>query len=659
MRTLSSTLLAAQKSASRRPYVKVEAVNKIAGVVRLEWSRLYAGEEPDCHHAAAMPADGSLVRARVDSSSGYLYRQRIAGPCPESDFSAWTQVGQVSDVSGFALAASGATVLLFYVSPDEQTVCCRESADSGASFGDETTILTAGSSVGWLAAGISGAGIALLLYSVAGTVYAVKRNGGNWGAPAAWSNSLAEVSGLAVCYQGDWDVAVCGKDSSDYLKVWTCLYGDGYAQSAGTWSLLKELTAASPDSGVEFRAPSLAHPDVFRLFFVEAYGGTQSYSRPCWTHSLPGAAFGSNLWREPVPFDLDCAYGAALASHGSYAWLSNASGVWRAAISPVTADLTADVVRLTSVSLPASGRARVDLRNDDGRYHDFGAGGLAALKMGSELRISPGYVTVDGNEVSSGPAYWIEGWEHASRGGTASLSIEARDGWGLLAGWRARRQYAWAAGSKNVFQLLSFVLARAGLELSSLSASDLIQDLYPAFAIHPGESGARAVQRLLQMVPDVLFFRGSLCYAKDPLAGEAADYSYGAGHSTFSGRYRSSARAGNRVQVFGKDLMVEQFDWTEVSSTYDRLLQVHDLNLEAVADAEERLEAELRGRTLEALGGEIVAPVNCGQELYDVVEITDERAGLAATKRRVLGVTLEYSLGKEARYEQRLALGGV
>jgi len=43
MRSLSSTLLTAQKEATRIPYVKVEAGNKVAGVVRLDWTRLYTG----------------------------------------------------------------------------------------------------------------------------------------------------------------------------------------------------------------------------------------------------------------------------------------------------------------------------------------------------------------------------------------------------------------------------------------------------------------------------------------------------------------------------------------------------------------------------------------------------------------------------------------
>ena len=47
MRSLTSILLAAQKDAAAIPYVKVEAKNKIAGVVRYDWSRLYEGMEDD------------------------------------------------------------------------------------------------------------------------------------------------------------------------------------------------------------------------------------------------------------------------------------------------------------------------------------------------------------------------------------------------------------------------------------------------------------------------------------------------------------------------------------------------------------------------------------------------------------------------------------
>ncbi|HEX9976329.1 MAG TPA: hypothetical protein VGA82_03675, partial [Dehalococcoidales bacterium] len=79
MRSLSSTLLAAQKEASHTPYVKVEARNKMAGVVRLDWERLYTGTEDDYFHALTMPGDGSLIRARITppADGRKLYRQRV------------------------------------------------------------------------------------------------------------------------------------------------------------------------------------------------------------------------------------------------------------------------------------------------------------------------------------------------------------------------------------------------------------------------------------------------------------------------------------------------------------------------------------------------------------------------------------------------------
>ena len=66
----------------------------------------------------------------------------------------------------------------------------------------------------------------------------------------------------------------------------------------------------------------------------------------------------------------------------------------------------------------------------------------------------------------------------------------------------------------------------------------------------------------------------------------------------------------------------------------------------------------LRKASLGALDGEVTAPVNCGQELYDVIAVTDAVAGLSAAKRRVLGLALRYSAATGA-YEQRLRLGGV
>ncbi len=56
------------------------------------------------------------------------------------------------------------------------------------------------------------------------------------------------------------------------------------------------------------------------------------------------------------------------------------------------------------------------------------------------------------------------------------------------------------------------------------------------------------------------------------------------------------------------------------------------------------------------MSGEITVPVNCGQELYDVVEVTDAGAGLSTARRRVLGIAMRYSTGDRPLHEQRITL---
>ena len=658
MRTLSATLLTAQKSAARLPYIRVEVKERVGGVTRFNWTRLYSGGEPDFYHAAAVPGDGSLLRARVDSSDYQLYYQRVANPGPGSDFSVWSNLGPASALSGIALASSGAMVLLFYVGPAFKTIYCRESTDYGQSFGSPVVVASAVSVVGWLAAALNNQGVVALLYSVGGTVYVVKRSGGTWSSPVAWSNNLASVSGLGTVYQGDWNLAVTGQDGSGNQGLWTCVYGDGYGQPAGNWSVLKEVIGASSGSAVEFCCPSLNLPDVFRLFLVEKYTAIQSYSRLLWAYSPPGADFINNLWREPVPFDLSSSYGLAQTHSSSHVWLSMPSGVWRSPISPATLDISADLIELSLSEGPLGAKARLELRNDDGRYGGIGSGSYAAIRKGSEIAISPGYHTSAGVEVSSGPAYWIRGWQYISRGNSARFALEAENGWSLLDAWKARRQLKWTAGQKNILQLLMFTLARAGLELAVLSSSSALSNNYPGFAIYPEESAAQAVRRLLALVPDVLFFRGGCGYIRNPQASDVSSYSYGTGHAVPEGLFTDYAQQPNRVQVYGSGLMAESFDWPEINDTFDRLRQVHDLNLNTLSQAQQRAEAELRQAKIDATGGEMTVPLNCGQELYDVVDITDARTGLNQAKRRVLGLTWKY-VPSQGRYEQRLSLGAV
>ena len=657
MRTLTAPLLAAQRSPSAVPHLKVTVSNRIGGIRRLAFSRLYTGNEADGYHAAAMPGDGSLLRARA--SGGRVYYQRVANPGSGSNFGSWTDLEAAAN-AGVALCAEGSRALLFFVDPGGTVLKVRESTDNGATLGAAVTAATASGAVDWLAADVKANGDALLFYSVGATVFSVKQASGVWGSAAAWTNGVASVSGLACYYQGDWNVVICQTNSAGEAFVSTAIFGDGFSQAANTWSTLREVTRASAGSNVAFRAPFLSQPDTYRLSFIEKYTGSAAYNRPYHSYSPATADFASNLWRESVPFDLASDFGQAIAFSATGVWLSTPSGVWSASLTATALDVTADVVEAETRDERFGGRCRIALRNDGGRYFTL----PSQIKTGAEVRVSPGYATSSEPQVSDGPAYWVTDIERRSANGEATLVLEARDAWSLLSEWRARRQYAWTAGERNVFGILQFLFSRAGLEFSSSGSSATAANLYPAFTVHPGDSGLTAVRRLLTMVPHVIFVRGEFAFLTEPLASEATDYAYGtqtgAGdHAMLSGRYSDTRAEINRAQVFGSGVFGERFEWAGVQSIYDDLRQEHDRNLTTVALVESRADAMLRASALDALSGEITVPVNCGQELYDVIEVTDAGAGLSAARRRVVAMAMRYSTGKRSVFEQDVTLGAV
>ena len=667
MRQLSSTLLAAQKEASHIPYAKVEASNKHAGAVNLRWARLYAGSEDDYFHAVTMPGDGCLIRVRVTptADSRKLYRQRVADPSPESDFSQWVYTNQY-DVVTVACCSLGAEVSIFWINSDRKLYQLK-STDYGVGWGSPELLgYVPTTAINGIAAYYKPNGDIALFFADQATLYVMKCINGSWGDKVAWDKSTGDLSGVATVYDGDWNLFITGKDSDGDFKLWSLVYGDGGEVAAGTWSELKEFASAPSDGSFEYRAAFMDKPDVYRCFFVERFTGSKSYDRPFWSHSVPETKFIDNLWHEPVPFNLSSEYGMAIAHHGEYCWLSTPYGVWRAKLTPESLDLTADVLSLRQGLTGTKGNLAVELRNDDGRYASPGQGDLSALDIGCQLEFSPGYVTSQGNEVSSGLAFTLDAYEHTSSGGKASLFLHASDGWNLIENWRARHQFRWNKESEemSVKQILEFVLARVGLKLEVKSQSSVLTGYYPDFTINSNNTGDTVISRLLSFVPDVLFIEGNKAYMVNPLASDGSDYSYGSSHSIFEGRYRAGAWGLNRVQVEGYDpaedkpIVVDSFTWDEIDRLYDRLRQVEDKNIDTVTKAEQRGEAYLRGAEIESVDGSILIPVNCGQQLYDVVDITDSRAGLEAAKRRVMGLTLVYS-PRSGEYQQRLLLGGV
>ncbi len=662
MRPLSNSLLRAQRSSSAKPWVKVEALDRMAGIARLRFKRLHMGSEAEGPHALTIPADGALIRARVDPTNSHnLYVQRVPNPSPTANFTQWVSLGPASRDGDVALCSAGAEVLLFSVSSNRRTLYVRASADSGATFGQAVYVTTSASPITWLAADLKPDGTALLLYALVNSgLYAIRRSNDSWGSPRIWSNSLSQVNGVAVHYNGDWNVAVAGRDSTGRKSgVWSTVLGDGAAQILDTWSALKPVTEAERVLGIDFRAPFIDHPDVDRLFFIEQVTG--AHNRPFFTFTMPSTSYLDNLWREPAAFDLDTAYGLAIGHTASHAWLSTANGVWSAPLNPPPLDLSRDVVSLTGEESARETMWRIELRNNDGRYSRPGEGDLALLTKGSEIRIGLGYVTASGRESSPRAPVWIDGFEHRRSDSSSTLIVRATGGWGLLAWQQARSERIWAAGEASLFQILRSILARAGFELATRPDHFLLNNHRPEFLVEESEPLDMVIERLMSHVPDILLGTSSNGFVlRVPSATEESSYVYGSGHGVLEARYLDPVPRHSRAIVFGSTHTSDLSNWSDFPALFDRPIHIHDATLDTQEKADARAHSESRRIAIHPSRGSITVPVNAVQELYDVIELTDSIVGLTSAMRRVLSLDTRYAVGPRGpRYVQTIHLGGV
>jgi hypothetical protein len=260
----------------------------------------------------------------------------------------------------------------------------------------------------------------------------------------------------------------------------------------------------------------------------------------------------------------------------------------------------------------------------------------------------------------------LDGWEHNSSGGKSSLTLYGIDGWQLLKNWRARHQFRWNKDSNEmaVKQILAFVLGRVGLKLEAQSESAVVTGFYPDFTIHPDDRGDLIIQRLLSFVPDMIFIEGIKAFLVNPQSTDNPVYAYGQFHLISQGKYHSGSWQTNQVRIEGSDavtgepVITDVFSWEQMAFISDRVKQISDSNISTIAGGHTLAGAYLRKAEIAATGGLISTPVNCGQQLYDVIEISDPQAGLSAAKKRVMGIAMCY-LPERGEYEQKLLLGGV
>jgi len=667
MRTLSAALQAEQQRDTHVPYMEVKASNKIAGVVRLDWQRLYTGTEDDFYHDVTIPGDGSLIRVRLTllGDNKKLYWQRLNNPGALSDYSTWNYSGQYNCIA-VAAASCGAEVSIVFINGSKEIQIIK-SSDNGINWGSPQLIdYSPSASVFGLTAAYKTNGDIALFFIDQSTVYVKKYTGDSWQAKTAWDKGTGNLSGISAVYDSDWNLMITGQDTMGNYKVWSLVYGDGGDVPSGIWTALKGFAPAPSDSDFEYQGIFLDKADTHRVFFTEKYKGTESCNRPFWSYSIPDTGYQSNLWHEPVPFNLSSEYGLAIAHHGDYCWLSMPSGVWRALLTEQSLDLSTDIVALRQEAMPQQGTLMAGLRNDGGQYVSPGEGELVVLDTGCQLDFSPGYVTSQGNEKSPGLKYWLESYEHTRENGRSTCVIHAVDGWSFLKKWQARYQFRWNKDSDelSVKEIIEFILSRVGLKLEVKSQSSIITGYYPDFTVHPGDRGDSLIKKLLSFIPDLLLIEGEKAYLVNPVSTDSPVYSYGSFHPVTRSRYGKSAMPENHVSVEGYDpaqdipVIVDSFDWESIALLYDNLERIYDTNITTVTEAGDRGESVLRKAQIAAFSGSIRVAVNCGQQVYDVVAVTDALVGLDAASRRVMGIALMYR-PERGQYDQTLLLGAV
>jgi len=90
----------------------------------------------------------------------------------------------------------------------------------------------------------------------------------------------------------------------------------------------------------------------------------------------------------------------------------------------------------------------------------------------------------------------------------------------------------------------------------------------------------------------------------------------------------------------------------------ERLDFQQELAIPLTAQAADVAAAILSKMRITSKKGLILIPPNCGQELFDVVQISDAGANQSAVSFRVVGIRFEYN-PKQAQYSQKLILAAL
>ncbi|MBV8083828.1 MAG: hypothetical protein JO247_03340, partial [Chloroflexi bacterium] len=276
------------------------------------------------------------------------------------------------------------------------------------------------------------------------------------------------------------------------------------------------------------------------------------------------------------------------------------------------------------------------------------------LVRNGTLTLDEGYVTASGSEQVAVAAASIEHWFFRRSPGGSELVIVGRD----VSRWLDDEAPLLLTYKNRALLWLAIeIAARAGIFQVFWPGTTAMGQTVASFAIQPGHSWREALHRLMEAYGLEYLLRadGSLVL-HDP--GQADTSAWTWQGELLSGQYASADLAANHVRVFSTGVQAEAWDYASAEAAgLVRYRHVVDRMLASNAAAQIRATNELKLEQRKLCGGEIVAPLNPGLELLDVITVVDPGIGLSQAYR-CHAITAGVDVAK-GEFDMKIALTGV
>lgn len=296
---------------------------------------------------------------------------------------------------------------------------------------------------------------------------------------------------------------------------------------------------------------------------------------------------------------------------------------------------------------PYSHRARVVLDNSDGEFDSKNFKGIKAV-------ISYGAVTGSGDEYSPSAPLWVRDQQLNSSPGKLTCELLLMGIPNLMGEDQASETYIpEESDTKTVKDLVNAICGATldcfnhcvGFEVVWDVGYDPLADTYKprdSFRIYNRGSRLAALRRVLDFTANVPRFGddGKVHILQPVMTGITYDYEYnltGGGHTFFFKAYRETLVIPNKVVVKSRPDDDDQYSGEAQTDDYASLepeMQKTEYTLARLAsnaeaaDIAEALIGKARSKT-ERGAGEV--PLNVGAEVYDYVQVTDQRQGDSRT----------------------------